>query len=70
MKNKAEQIEDIELQIDETIGQLYYHLYQLRQLKEYQKEYDILGTLSHMLIEDRQTIREKYREHLGNYNDL
>lgn len=70
MTNKAEQIQDIELQIDATIGQLYYHLYQLRQLGEYQKEYDILGTLSHMLIEDRQFLRENYREHLGNYNDL
>lgn len=70
MRNRAEQIEDIELQIDETIGQLYYHLYQLRQLKEYQREYDIMGTLTHMLIEDRQFLREKYREHLGDYNKL
>lgn len=60
MRNKAEQIEDIELQIEETIGQLYYHFYQLRQLREYQREYDIMGTLINMLMEDRKLLREKY----------
>ena len=60
----------IDLEIEETIGLLYSKFYQLRQLKEYQLEYDIMGTLMQMLCEDRQFLREKYREHLGNYNDL
>jgi hypothetical protein len=66
MENKGdERIEELELEIEETIGLLYSKLYELRQLGEYQKEYDILGTLSHMLIEDRQFLRENYRSQLG-----
>ena len=56
--------EEIELEIEEQIGKLYYKLYQLRQLKEYQREYDIMGTLINMLIEDRQVIREKYGDQI------
>ena len=62
MTNKP--ADDIELEIEELVGQLYLKYYQLRQLKEYQLEYDLMGTLTHMLQQDRQTIREKYREHL------
>jgi hypothetical protein len=62
MENKT--VEDIELEIESIIGQLYLRYYQLRQLKEYRREYDLMGTLTHMLIEDRQLLREKYREYL------
>jgi|694.fasta_scaffold145488_4 hypothetical protein len=60
----------IDLEIEETIGLLYSKFYQLRQLKEYQLEYDIMGTLMQMLCEDRQFLRENYRSQLGEWNDL
>lgn len=54
-------VEELELEIEETIGLLYSKFYQLRQLGEYQLEYDIMGTLTNMLNEDRQFIRENYK---------
>lgn len=57
--------DELELQIEETIGKLYWQLFQLRQLKEYQREYDIMGTLCIMLNQDRQVIREKYKEEIS-----
>ena len=59
----------IDLEIEETIGLLYSKFYQLRQLGEYQLEYDIMGTLMQMLCEDRQFLRENYRSQLGEWND-
>ena len=56
--------EEIELEIEEQIGKLYWKLYQLRQLQEYQLEYDIMGTLINMLTQDRQIIRDKYGEYI------
>lgn len=59
--------ETIELEIEESIGLLYSKFFQLRQLGEYQLEYDLMGTLLQMLCEDRQFIRENYR---GELNDI
>ncbi len=54
------QADKIELIIEEIVGELYLHYCQLRQMGEYQREYDLMGTLINMLQQDRQTIREKY----------
>ncbi len=54
------QADEIELIIEEVVGELYLRYYQLRQMGEYQREYDLMGTLINMLQQDRQTIREKY----------
>ena len=56
--------EQLELQIEELVAKVYWKFYQLRQLKEYQLEYDIMGTLINMLMQDRQTIREKYGDQI------
>jgi hypothetical protein len=61
--------ETIEIEIEETIGLLYSKFFQLRQLGEYQLEYDLMGTLLQMLCEDRQFIRENYRNQLGEWNE-
>ena len=56
--------EQLEIEIEETVGKLYMKLYQLRQLKEYKREYDIMGTIIHMLSEDRVFMRENYIEYI------
>lgn len=52
--------EKLELQVEEAVGQLYAALYKLRQAKLYQEEYDIMGTVIRMLIQDREHLRNKY----------
>jgi hypothetical protein len=56
--------EQLEIEIEETVGKLYMKLYELRQLKEYKREYDIMGTIIHMLSEDRVFMRENYIEYI------
>jgi hypothetical protein len=56
--------EQLEIEIEETVGKLYMKLYQLRQLKEYKREYDIMGTIIDMLSEDRVFMRENYIEYI------
>ena len=52
--------EKLELQVEEAVGQLYAALYKLRQAKLYQEEYDTMGTVIRMLIQDREHLRIKY----------
>jgi hypothetical protein len=56
--------EQLEIEIEETVGKLYMKLYELRQLKEYKREYDIMGTIIDMLSEDRVFMRENYIEYI------
>ena len=56
--------EQIELEIEQLVAKVYWKFYQLRQLKEYQREYDAMGALNSMLNQDRQFIREKYGDQI------
>jgi hypothetical protein len=49
--------------IDNAVGELYRGYYLLRKQKRYQEEYDSIGTLMFMLMQDRDHIRKTY---LGN----
>ena len=46
--------------IENAVGELYKGFYRLRQAKQYQEEYDAMGTLLNMLMKDRQHLRDKY----------
>lgn len=54
------EIEKLELQFEEAVGQLYAALYKLRQAGFYQEEYDNMGSVIRMLIQDREHLRLKY----------
>lgn len=47
--------------IEDAIGELYRGYFKLREAKQYQVEYDSMGTLINMLTKDRQSMREKYK---------
>jgi hypothetical protein len=47
------EIEKIENKIEAAIGELYRGFYRLRKLEAYQKEYDNMGALMNMLMQDR-----------------
>ncbi len=52
--------------IENAVGELYRGFYRLRQQKQYQEEYDSMGTLMDMLLKDRDYIRKTYLK----YEDL
>lgn len=52
--------DEIEKQIENAVGELYRGFFQLRQSKQYQREYDTMGTIIDMLMLDRAHLRNKY----------
>ena len=55
------EIEQIENEIEEAVGELYRGFYRLRLAEAYQAEYDAMGALIDMLSKDRQHIRKTYK---------
>ena len=53
-------IDEIAKGIENSVGELYRGFYRLRKMKEYQTEYDSMGAIINMLMQDRQHLREKY----------
>jgi len=47
--------------IEKAVGELYRGYFKLREAKEYQEEYDAMGTLMNMLMKDRDNLRMKYK---------
>ena len=52
--------------IENAVGELYRGFYRLRQQKQYKEEYDSMGALLNMLMQDRDYIRKTYLK----YEDL
>lgn len=44
--------------IDNGVAEIYRGFYRLRTSEQYQREYDEMGALLYMLMEDRQWLRE------------
>lgn len=49
--------------IDNAVGELYRGFYRMRQQKQYKEEYDAMGALLNMLMQDREHIRKTYLEY-------
>jgi hypothetical protein len=54
-------IEKIEAEIETAIGDLYRAFYQLRYSGAYQAEYDSMGVLLNMLMQDRMHILKTFK---------
>jgi hypothetical protein len=46
--------------IDKAVGELYRGFYHLRQQRQYKEEYDSMGALINMLMQDREYLRKMY----------
>ena len=53
--------EDPNTIIENAVGELYRGFYKLSQSKQYQEEYDSMGSLLNMLMQDRQHLRKTYK---------
>jgi len=54
-------IEKIETEIEIAIGELYRGFYRLRKAEAYQVEYDNMGALLNMLMQDRLHILKTFK---------
>ena len=52
--------DEIDTIIENGVGEIYRGFYRLRTSEQYQREYDEMGALLNMLMEDRQWLRETY----------
>lgn len=55
------EIEKIEAEIETAIGELYRGFYRLRKLEAYQEEYENMGALMTMLMQDRMHLLKKHK---------
>lgn len=53
--------EELETQVEEAVGQLYAALYNMRKAGMYQEEYDAMGSVIRMMIQDREVLRLKHK---------
>lgn len=54
-------IDEIEGIIETGVAELYRGFYRLRKSEQYQREYDTMGHLIRMLMEDRDHLRKTYK---------
>ena len=52
--------DEIEEIIENAVGELYRGFYRLRKSKQYQREYDEMSVIIHMLMQDRDHLRKTY----------
>lgn len=52
-------LEKANLIVEEAVGEMYRGFFRMREMKQYQEEYDTMGTIINMLMEDRQRLRER-----------
>ena len=57
MKPPEDEIEEL---IENAVGELYRGFFRLRQTKQYQREYDEMGAIINMLMQDRAHLRQSY----------
>lgn len=55
-----EPFDEIEGIIETGVGELYRGFYRPRKSEQYQREYDTMGKLISMLMEDREYLRKTY----------
>jgi hypothetical protein len=60
LKMELTELEKANLLIEQSVGEMFRGFFQLRKLKEYQEEYDTMGVIINMLMQDRQVLREKH----------
>ena len=62
MSKKQQQIDEANFIIEDAVGEMYKGFFRLRELNEYQEEYDSMGAILNMLMQDRDNLRKKYKD--------
>lgn len=59
-ESKVTPNQKLEENVEEAVGNLYAALYNMRKAGLYQEEYDAMGTVIRMMIQDREVLRLKH----------
>jgi len=57
--------EELDQQMEDAVGELYKVFFRMRGEGLYQEEYDAMGTLLNILMEDRQHLRNRYKDKIN-----
>ena len=60
LKLEMTDLEKANLIVEEAVGEMYRGFFRLREMKEYQEEFDTMGAIINMLMADRQFLLSKY----------
>ncbi len=52
--------DEIEKILEHGFSEMFRAFYRMRQAKDYQREYDTMGTVINLLMEDRAHLRRQY----------
>jgi hypothetical protein len=52
--------DEVEKILENGFSEIYRALFRMRERKEYQREYDAMGTVISILMTDREFMRKKY----------
>ena len=53
--------DEIDSIIENAVGELYRGFFRLRKLEQFQREYDEMGIIINMLMQDRDHLRKTYK---------
>lgn len=53
--------DEIDSIIENAVGELYKGFYRLRKSEQFQREYDEMGIIINMLMQDRDHLRKTYK---------
>ena len=62
MSKNERKIKEANVFIDNGVDKMYRGFFRLRELNEYQEEYDSMGAILNMLMQDRDNIRKKHKD--------
>jgi hypothetical protein len=60
MKMELTDLEKANQLVEEAVGEMYRGFFRMREMKEYQEEFDTMGAIINMLMTDRQFLLKNH----------
>ena len=60
MKMELTDLEKANQIVEEAVGEMYRGFFRMREMKEYQEEFDTMGAIINMLMTDRQFLLKNH----------
>jgi hypothetical protein len=60
MKMELTELEKANQLVEEAVGEMYRGFFRMREMKEYQEEFDTMGAIINMLMTDRQFLLKNH----------
>ena len=60
LKMELTELENADQIVEEAVGEMYRGFFRMREMKEYQEEFDTMGAIINMLMTDRQFLLKNH----------